>query len=165
MKFKKGDKLVVVEMHPPIQKEGGASAGWLTTAGLLKGDTLVVEKISNRGSVRATGCNLWLNAGHFEKVKVKPRDPLTIRKITCKSTGLPVSRVKEIKKKLREVYSRVCKSMENAAFGMTASYVGLPAKQAFEGGATLYDALGWDRQEEGYDYWEAIADEVWGAFK
>lgn len=66
------------------------------------------------------------------------KDPLTIRKITCKSTGLPVSRVRDIKKKLRRIYEEPQESY----------------KELFERGQDLMSCFVWNKQEEGHEFWD-----------
>ena len=89
--------------------------------------------------------------GNLSEVEAaKPKDPLTIRKITCKSTGLPVSRVREIKKALRGAYDLE----ENQ-----------PHRGAFERGIKVIQCIIFSEQPEGSDFWWAVEKDTQGVFK
>lgn len=76
------------------------------------------------------------------------KDPLTIRKITCKSTGLPVSRVRDIKKALREVYRRAVEE------GVRSNCNHIPAKEQFEKGVRVWDCLTFEDHLDIMDFHE-----------
>ena len=128
MNFKKGDR---VKRNPEWYKENWVGKNRFNMKDIWEVswcDDLTTHFVD--ASCLETMKLMLVKAAKAERVV----DPLTIRKITCKSTGLPLKRIREIKKALREAYGRELNK---------------PYRYLFEKGKSIGACFIWRDQPEG----------------